>query len=174
MDITNKHMLKNIDFQIILSTIVWILFLISLIRTCFVYPTLSNDIGVHFSGSGDFDVISNKKYVFYPHLISLITLLLCECFSYIAGKLKLGLKLTDEYEHKLRMIVKLYLQIFKICVLTIFSGIWTDCVIKQQNLNMIVVSTVIYVWLLATIVFFSVVIIIGIIGKKGTTLKRPF
>ena len=147
-------------FQAILTIIVWSIFLISLLRMCVVYNTLPDQIGVHFAADGSFDLIADKKFAWYPYVLSLIILLICELLGFWIGKIKTGLKISKKGEAQIRNAVHVFLNVFKTGAVIFFSGIWADCVIKQQKLNNTIAGGISIIFLLSIIAFLTAVVVI--------------
>ncbi len=153
-------------FQNLLTIIAWIIFLLSLIRMGVAYSTLPDQIGVHFSADGSFDVIADKKFAWYPYVLSIIILLVCELSAFLIGKIKTGLKINKKGEEQIRNVVRFFLNVFKICIVIFFSGIWADCVIKQQNLNTTLVRGISIIYFLSIIVFLIAIVVIRVKESK--------
>lgn len=147
-------------FQAILTIIVWSIFLISLLRMCVVYNTLPDQIGVHFAADGSFDLIADKKFAWYPYVLLNIILLICELLGFWIGKIKTGLKISKKGEAQIRNAVHVFLNVFKTGAVIFFSGIWADCVIKQQKLNTTIAGGISIIFLLSIIAFLTAVVVI--------------
>ena len=160
---------RKFNFEKILTIIVWAIFLISLIRMCVAYNTLPIEIGVHFAADGSFDVIADKKFAWYPHVLSAIILVVCEVFAWIVEKIKTGLRVSREGEEQLKRVVCLFLNILKICMVVFFSGIWADCVIEQHNLNTMVAGGIAIIYSLSIIALLMAVVVIRI--RKSSRLE---
>ena len=147
-------------FQAILIIIVWSIFLISLLRMCVVYNTLPDQIGVHFAADGSFDLIADKKFAWYPYVLLIIILLICELLGFWIEKIKTGLKISKKGEAQIRNAVHVFLNVFKTGAVIFFSGIWADCVIKQQKLNTTIAGGISIIFLLSIIAFLTAVVVI--------------
>jgi hypothetical protein len=119
----------------VLSYAAWLIFAGCLIRFLAVYHSLEAEIGIHFCGDGKFDITDKKIYGFYPFVFSLVTLGLCALFCFLAGKAKIGKRMNEKGERLLRTAVILYCDIFQLRIVFFFSGVWSDCVIRQRALN---------------------------------------
>ena len=106
---------RKFNFEKILTIIVWAIFLISLIRMCVAYNTLPIEIGVHFAADGSFDVIADKKFAWYPYVLSAIILVVCELSAWGVEKIKTGLRVSREGEEQLKGVVRFFLNILKMC-----------------------------------------------------------
>lgn len=147
-------------FQAILIIIVWSIFQISLLRMCVVYNTLPDQIGVHFAADGSIDLIADKKFAWYPYVLLNIILLICELLGFLIGKIKTGLKISKKGEAQIRNAVHVFLNVFKTGAVIFFSGIWADCVIKQQKLNTTIAGGISIIFLLSIIAFLTAVVVI--------------
>ena len=61
------------------------------------WSSLPEEPGIHFAPADTFDVYASKIYGFYPHIITLVVLVLDFVLTWVVGKekLKLGLKITE-------------------------------------------------------------------------------
>lgn len=157
---------RKFNFEKILTIIVWAIFLISLIRMCVAYNTLPIEIGVHFAADGSFDVIADKKFAWYPYVLSAIILVVCELSAWGVEKIKTGLRVSREGEEQLKGVVRFFLNILKMCTVVFFSGIWADCVIEQQDLNTMVAGGLSIIYFLSIIALLIAVVVIRI-RKRG-------
>lgn len=122
----------------IISIISWIIFILVVLRIFISYNSLPNQLGVHFSPNGDFDVYTNKKdllLISYPYLMSLIIILSSYGLMFIIDKIKVGFKVTKTGELKLKELVKLMINNTKICFVIYLGVILGECMIRQINLN---------------------------------------
>ena len=126
------------------------------------YNTLPIEIGVHFSADGSFDVIADKKFAWYPYVVSVIVLAVCELFAWVSEKIKTGFRVSKEGEAQLKRVVRIFLNIIKICTVVLFSGIWADCIIEQHNLNTTVAGGISIVYFLSIVAFLIAVVVIRI------------
>lgn len=149
-------------FHYFLTIIAWSIFLLSLIRMCVEYNALPDQIGVHFAADGSFDLIADKKFAWYPYVLSIIILLVCELLAFLIEKIKTGLKISKKGEVQIRNVVRFFLNVFKIGTIIFFSGIWADCVIKQQNLNPILAGGISIIFFLSIIVLLIAVVVIRV------------
>ena len=62
------------------------------------WNSLPEEIGMHFSYDGQFDVVASKFYGFYPHIVSGIMLTIAAVANHFILKVKTGLKLTKQGE----------------------------------------------------------------------------
>ena len=76
---------------------------------CVEYNALPDQIGVHFAADGSFDLIADKKFAWYPYVLSIIILLVCELSAFLIGKIKTGLKISKKGEAQIRNAVHVFL-----------------------------------------------------------------
>ena len=99
-------------------------------------PGLPDEPGIHFSPDREFDVYASKIYGFYPHLITLIILLvdLGGTWAVTGGKLKLGLNVTERGNELIKWVIALTLDL----AAAFFEGyfvFWTYSVCTQRPLS---------------------------------------
>lgn len=155
--------------HIIFTIVGWGLLCISLIWFLFAWDSLPQKIGVHFDGNGNFDVTSDKENVFnvfYPYIISLIVLVFCEVFAVLSKRIKIGLKINETGERKLRWASMMFSDIIKVDTTIFFSGNWGYSLIRQQPLNIDITFCVFYVFLAALLFLMVSIIFIRIKYKK--------
>lgn len=145
--------------HIALTVISWGIFILSLIRIAVVWNSLPDNIGIHFADNGEFDVIGSKNYAAYPYLVSIVALVFFETSSLLSKKIKMGLKISEKGNIKIRTALRMLLDIFKLGVSFFFSGVWADCVIRQHPLNtnipaaiMLIMFFLFFVFVIASIV----------------------
>lgn len=128
---------------------------------------LKSPIGIHFDGNGNFDVIDSKFYGFYPHGINLLVLGITALFSFLAGKVRTGIKVTEEGEAKLTDAFRFSLDWGRL-LLVIFFSYWNALVITQHPLKPIVPGTILILMMMGLVVLIGVFIIIRIrYRRKG-------
>lgn len=155
--------------HIIFTIIGWGLLCISLTCFLFTWNSLPQKIGVHFDGSGNFDVISDKEnifHVFYPYIISLITLIFCEGFAFLSKRVKTGLKINETGERKLRWVSMIFSDVIKVDIVIFFSGNWGYSLIRQQPFNINISLCVSYVFFVSLLFLIVSIIFICIKYKK--------
>lgn len=145
-----------------LTVIAWGIFIISLIRIAFVWNSLPDRIGVHFADDGEFDLIDSKICAFYPYLVTIIALVFCEASVFLSKKIKMGLKISENGELKIRTALKMLLDIIKLGFSFFFSGVWADCVIRQHPLNTNIPMAVTLIMFLCFLAFIIASIVIKI------------
>lgn len=154
--------------HIILTAAAWLIFAGCLIRFLAAYGSLPDEIGIHFGGKGDFDVIDKKIYGFYPFVISLITLVICGLVSAVVDKASVGKNITERGEALSRSAVGLYTDILQLALVFSLAGLWSDAVIKQQPLNTaipVLIILIVFVLLFALIIFLIAVKIVCRVNK---------
>lgn len=146
--------------HITITAVAWGLFFFSLIRLLIVYNSLAEEIGVHFDGKGEFDVIASKKFVAYPYAVSLISLVLCEILALFSQKVNIGLKISEIGEKKIREALIILLDTFKFGYSFFYAGVWADCVIRQYFLNTAIPNAILVTFFILFIAFivFSVIV----------------
>lgn len=120
--------------HIALTSVSWLLFSGCLIRFIAAYGSLADEIGIHFAGDGSFDIIDRKIYGLYPFLVSLITLLICGVICLLTKRAKIG-RVSETGGKLMRFAFTAYIDIFQLLMVLFFSGVWSDCVIRQHPLN---------------------------------------
>ena len=133
----------------------WSLFIISLFRIFFSYKTLPNELGVHFAPNGTFDVIANKKdflLVGYPYIMSFIILVISEVIIFFLNKIKPGFKITKTGETKVKELIKFLVNITKLFYIIYLSLIWSECMIRQVNMNSTFMGIFTITYLIITII----------------------
>ncbi|MBR5090050.1 MAG: hypothetical protein IK093_11550 [Ruminiclostridium sp.] len=100
------------------------------------YGGLPERIGVHFSPmDGDFDVIADKLFGFYPFVAGFGLLALFSLLSLAAKKVKNpGLKVTEKGERVFRCAAVLLLDLMKL-TWAVFFSYWTYCVVYQTPMG---------------------------------------
>ena len=142
--------------HLILTAAAWLIFAGCLIRFLAVYGSLPDEIGIHFGGGGDFDVVDKKIYGFYPFVISLITLVTCWIVSSAVGKASVSKNITERGAELSRSVVVLYTDILQLALIFSLAGLWSDAVIKQQPLNTsipVALLLIVFALLFALIIF---------------------
>lgn len=145
--------------HIALTVISWGIFMLSLIRIAVVWNSLPDKIGVHLASNGEFDVIDSKNYAVYPYLVSIVALVFCETSALLSKKIKMGMKISEKGDIKIKTAFRMLLDISKLGFSFFFSGVWADCVIRQHPLNtnipvaiMLIMFFIFFVFVIASIV----------------------
>lgn len=148
--------------HIALTVISWGVFILSLIRIAVVWNSLPDKLGVHFASDGEFDLTAGKNGAAYPYLVSIAALVFCEISVFLSRKINPGLKISEKGYMKIRTALKILLDIIKLGFSFFFSGVWADCVIRQQPLNTNIPAAVMLIMFSAFLVFVIAVIVIKI------------
>ena len=147
--------MKKTIFNKVITIVSWSLFIISLFRIFFSYKTLPNELGVHFAPNGTFDVIANKKDILlvgYPYIMSFIILVISEVIVFSLNKIKPGFKITKTGETKVKELIKLLVNITKLFYTIYLSLIWSECMIRQVNINSTFMGIFTITYLIITII----------------------
>ncbi len=150
-----------------LGAMAWTVLLISLFRMILSYGSLPQEIGVHFGRDGQFDVIANKIYAFYPIIVSFIVVILGELAAYAVGKVKAGMKISLRGQNQLRAVILIFIHALKIGVLIFFSIMWTNCVIKQVPMNTLYATLLAWMLLGSILAFLIAVVVIRVKNPKA-------
>lgn len=147
--------MRNLTFNKIITKITWIIFVTSIFRILFTYQSLPNELGVHFAPNGTFDVIANKKdflLVGYPYIMSFIILVISEVIIFSLNKIKPGFKITKTGETKVKELIKFLVNITKLFYIIYLSLIWSECMIRQVNMNSTFMGIFTITYLIITII----------------------
>ena len=139
----------------VITIVSWSLFIISFFRIFFSYETLPNELGVHFAPNGTFDVIANKKdflLVGYPYIMSFIILVISEVIIFSLNKIKPGFKITKTGETKVKELIKFLVNITKLFYIIYLSLIWSECMMRQVNMNSTFMGIFTITYLIITII----------------------
>ena len=98
------------------------------------WSTLPAEPGIHFDASGNFDVHASKIYGFYPHLITLISLIgnIIASEIIIRDKLKLGLRVTETGRKIIICSLVYGLDIIHLLI-TVYFMMWSYSVSQQSS-----------------------------------------
>lgn len=146
-------------FHRLLTIISWLFLFVSLVYIIIIWPTIPQEIGIHFGPSGEFDMYDSKTYAFYPYGVGFGLLLIFEGLCLVARKVKSGMNITPEGEHVFRKVVTLLIDIGKLCTSTFFTY-WSICVIRQTALRVIVPQITVVILALSFIGTFIVTLLI--------------
>lgn len=155
--------------HIVITIMAWGILIYSLIHLLITYQSLAEEIGVHFGGNGEFDVIDNKRYIAYPYIVSLIFLVLGELFAFLTWKIKMGIKISEIGEKKMRSAFVMLLDLMKVCISFFFAGVWADRVMRQRPLNTDIPVIILWILFIAWIAFAVYIIIVKIRDSKTMT-----
>lgn len=121
----------------------WGMLLMSLVYLFIRWNNLPEPLGVHFSATGEFDLYDDKVNAFYPYIVGFGVLIFCEFITWVAGKVKSGLKVNEQGELYLRMAAVLWIDLVKGGI-TLFFIHWSLWVIHQKPMNTDFVVGIIY------------------------------
>ncbi len=159
-------------YHLVNTVIVWGMFFFGLFSLLMTWENLPDTIGVHFSPSGSFDVYNTKLYAFYPHIVSLVTLVINTVFAHLAGRLKIGLSVTQKGAELIIAALILLIDIINTCVCLTFSVIWNNCVICRYPLNTLY-PRILLLFLFGSILAFIIgAIVISIKFRKPKNKKQ--
>ncbi len=126
---------RKITVHLVMSAAAWLIFTVCFIRFIAAYGSLEDEIGIHFAGDGSFDVIDKKVFGFYPFLVSVITLVICAVLNMLVNKVKVSKKVTERGAELMRFGVRSYIDLSRLGMVFFYSGVWSDCVIRQNPLD---------------------------------------
>lgn len=147
---------------ITITSISWVIFIVSLIRVIIIWDSLPDKIGVHFASNGEFDVFDNKNYIAYPYFIAVMNLVFCEILAILSKKIKLGMKISEKGDSQIRTAFQMLLAMLKLAFSFFFSGVWADCVIRQRPLNTNIPVAIMLIIFFTFFVFIIVSVVIKI------------
>lgn len=107
----------------------------SLVYFLFRWGSLPDEIGMHFSPDGAFDVVASKAYGFYPHIIGGLIIACGGAANFVIGRVRTGMKLTEQGEQRFKMELRFMVDI----VMLLFAGyftMWSRSVALQLPLDM--------------------------------------
>ncbi|MBR1591456.1 MAG: hypothetical protein IJ666_00375 [Ruminococcus sp.] len=149
----------------IIHCILFSLSILILASSLILYLTKSNslsaEIGMHFDGNGEFDVVASKLYGFYPHIVSGIFIIITAFADYFVTRKKTGLKLTEQGEKIFRTEMIISLDFFAL-FWSVFFGIWSYSVSLQIPLN---IDLLVIIWK----IFLAVIFVTNLCG---TVMRR--
>ena len=98
------------------------------------WSSLPREIGIHFGGDGDFDVVAAKVFGFYPHVIGLIVLAGMTVAFIVVRRRKTGLKITEKGEAIFKSELILTLELFLMYCMALVA-VWTRSVSLQVPID---------------------------------------
>ena len=129
--------------HITITIAAWFMLVFSLVYLLVIYKKLPQEIGVHFSASGTFDLYDDKINAFYPYKVGFGVLIISELAIWLAKRIKSGLKVDEQGERRLKVAAILWIDLFK-CSISVFFTHWSYCVITQSVLSVLLVRVVIF------------------------------
>lgn len=140
------------------------------------WSSLPEEPGIHFVNGDTFDVYASKIYGFYPHIITLVTLVLDFVLTWIVGKekLKLGLKVTERGKRLFIASLVITLDITALFISGCFCC-WVYAVSKQvASYNKAAISLIaILLTVLPAAVIFQCIVNAVCKEKKDRDTDRP-
>ena len=114
----------------------WLIFMISTVCLVIVYPSLPEQIGMHFGPDGNFDVYGDKAWAFYPYIVAFVSLLIFGALSFAARKMKIRKNAKDgTYDVISKELILFLLDAYKLVFSLFFAGEWAYCVLYQRALR---------------------------------------
>lgn len=153
--------MKRNSFNKVITIVSWTIFIFSIIRILLSYKSLPNELGVHFASDGTFDVVSNKSDYFmigYPYIMTFAILIISEIIILCLDKIKVGFKITKKGELRLKELIKMLVNITKLCYTVYLSFIWSECMISQVNINSTFMSIFVIIYLIIVVINFILII----------------
>ena len=153
--------MKRNSFNKVITIVSWTIFIVSVFRILFSYQSLPNELGVHFASDGTFDVIAPKNdyvLVSYPYLMTFVILVVSEVCIFFLDKIKAGFKITKKGEFKVKELIKILINITKLCYTIYLSFIWSECMIRQVNINSTFMSIFTIIYLIIVVINFILII----------------
>lgn len=153
-----------------ITIISWLIFIGNLIWLIVAFPSLASRIGTHFGPDGKFDMIDEKKYAFYPFMVSIIVLLVSALMVFLTCKVKLGIKVDAKGEGRIRSATVLLIDALEIGNICLFSFLWNYSVINQVPLNVMIVLDILFG--LFAIFFLYIIYMIAVRIKYSSRKKK--
>jgi len=98
------------------------------------WNSFPNEIGVHFDGDGQYDVVSSKFYGFYPHVVGGIFTAGIAFVDYLVSRKKTGLKISSKGESVFKTELILVLDVLSV-LFSVFFANWSLSVSLQIPLD---------------------------------------
>ena len=127
----------------IITHAAWCLLIYSFVYLLFIYKMLPQEIGVHFSAEGTFDLYDDKINAFYPYKVGFVVLFISELAIWLAKRIKSGLKVDEQGERRLKAVAILWIDVFKFGI-SIYFTYWSCCVVTQSAMCVPFVQGVIF------------------------------
>lgn len=113
------------------------------------WNSFPDEIGIHFAPDGQFDVIASKWYGFYPHVIGSLMIAGAAAAGSLAGRIKIGLRISSEGEKLFKEELRLTLDSISM-VVSLFFASWSRSVSLQLPLDVSFVR--ILFWILQAVI----------------------
>ena len=153
--------MKKNSFNKVITIVSWTIFLFSIVRILLSYQSLPNELGGHFASDGTFDVFANKSDYFmigYPYIMTFVILIISEIIILCLDKIKVGFKIIKEGSLKVKELIKILINITKLCYTIYLSFIWSECMIRQVNINSTFMSIFTIIYLIIVVINFILII----------------
>jgi len=158
---------KTNKIHYIAAGIAWAIFLISAVFLFAAYPSLPEEIGIHFGPDGEFDIIGGKAWAFYPYAVALISLAVFGALSFAARKVKIKTAAGTKYGIISRELVLFLLDVYKLIFSLFFAGEWAYSVLRQQALHPKAAVVAVDIAFPGLILAAAALIILAILSKKA-------
>ena len=158
------------------SVIALIIIFTSIIKSSLSWPSLPDNIGVHFAGDGSFDVFVDKNdliFILYPYIVSLIVMILSGILIYALNRVKVGNKQDEKQEIKIKTAIAIQVDVFfKMIWIYFLAVVWPSCVIKQQYLNTEVPILLFNVYVFSLVILILYIFVVKHEKKKENNKKK--
>lgn len=145
-----------------------------LIVFLFKYKIYPDRIGIHFDGEGNFDVISDPVYGFYPFIVIAVTqgiLFLVERFAKKVSVGFKGLKLSENAQEIFRGITLIWMDIMGWGISAFFS-MFAFCVTWQIPEPVLWARYILYVYFGIMLLYLMAIIVMAIVSGVMSMVKR--
>ncbi|MDO4864645.1 MAG: hypothetical protein Q4A05_10800 [Ruminococcus sp.] len=135
------------------------------------WSSLPREIGIHFGGDGDFDVVAAKVFGFYPHVIGAIIFAGMTVAFIVIRRKKTGLKITEKGENIFKAELIITLELFLMyCMMLVVM--WTRSVSLQVSMETGLVGNITLIMLaVVTVGIISEVITCAVCRDKSEGAK---
>ncbi|MBR0483204.1 MAG: hypothetical protein IJJ69_00315 [Oscillospiraceae bacterium] len=125
---------KGVTIHHILFFLSIIILMASLVFYLTKWNSFPEEIGIHFDGNGQYDVIASRYYGFYPHIVGGILIAGLAFAVFLINRKKTGLNITETGEQHFKTELCLTLDCLSV-LLSLFFANWSRCVSLQIPLN---------------------------------------
>ncbi|MBR1554904.1 MAG: DUF1648 domain-containing protein [Oscillospiraceae bacterium] len=98
------------------------------------WNSFPEEIGIHFDGNGQYDVIASRFYGFYPHIVGGILIAGFAFADFLISRNNTGLNISEKGEQHFKTELCLTLDCLSV-LLSLFFANWSRCVSLQIPLN---------------------------------------
>lgn len=102
----------------ITTIIAYSLLICSMLYLLAIWDTIPDNIGIHFSSEGQFDVYGNKLYSFYPYIVGFLLLIILQLLEWLSKRATINNKYD---EIKVRLVFAVFCNVIKICISVFFT-----------------------------------------------------